>query len=49
MNNGEEKLGTEDKYYLASQWQLVWWKFKKHRLAVSGGIILVIFYLIAML
>jgi peptide/nickel transport system permease protein len=34
----------KEKFYLASQWQLIWWKFKKHKLAVFGGIILLILY-----
>jgi peptide/nickel transport system permease protein len=41
LYKGEEKL------YLASQWQLIWWKFKKHRLAVAGGIILMFLYFMA--
>jgi len=46
---GEEKnITAEEKYYLASQWQLMWRKFKKHKLAIVGGVILAIFYLLAM-
>jgi len=37
----------EEKIYLASQWRLIWWKFKRHKLAVIALIILVIFYFIA--
>lgn len=40
----EEK---EEKIYLASQWQLIWWKFKKHRLAMVAMFILIGLYLIA--
>src|SRR5689334_10430706 len=32
---------------VASQWRLMWWKFRKHRLAVAGGIVIVVFYFIA--
>lgn len=28
------------KYYSASQWQLVWWRFRRHRLALTGGLVL---------
>ncbi len=35
----------QEKFYLASQWQLMWWKFKRHKVAVVAGIILAIFYL----
>ena len=37
----------EEKLYTASQFQLIWWRFRKHRLAVFGGIVLVIIYLMA--
>lgn len=30
------------KYYTASQWQLVWWRFRRHRMAMVGAVILVI-------
>jgi len=36
------------RYYTASQFQLMWWKFKKHRLALIGSTILGIFAFIAM-
>ncbi|GGD89163.1 ABC transporter permease [Paenibacillus nasutitermitis] len=32
---------------VASQWQLMWWKFKKHKLAVVAAIVLLLFYLAA--
>jgi peptide/nickel transport system permease protein len=32
---------------VASQWQLMWWKFRKHRLALLGGIVVLLFYFIA--
>jgi peptide/nickel transport system permease protein len=31
---------------VASQWQLMWWRFRKHRLAVVGTIVVVLFYLV---
>ena len=40
-----EALSPEqERYYLASQWRLMWWKLKRHRLAViSGGFLLVMY------
>ena len=38
----------EIKYYTASQFQLMWWKFKKHRLALIGMALLAIFVFIAL-
>jgi peptide/nickel transport system permease protein len=30
------------KYYTASQWQLVWWRFRRHKTAMLGGGVLLI-------
>ena len=27
----------QERFYLASQWKLMWWKFKRHRVAVVSG------------
>ncbi len=43
-----EAISAEERYYLASQWQLMWRKFLKHKLAISGGIVLAIFYIMAL-
>jgi peptide/nickel transport system permease protein len=37
----------EERLYVAGQWQLMWWKFRKHKMAIAGGVILIIFYLVA--
>jgi len=37
---------ADDRLFVASQWQLIWWKFRKHRLAMIGGPIVTILYLI---
>ena len=34
----------QERFYLASQWKLMWWKFKRHRVAVVSGIILLLMY-----
>jgi peptide/nickel transport system permease protein len=34
----------QERFYLASQWRLMWWKFKRHRVAVASGIILLLMY-----
>ncbi len=43
----EVLVEREEAIYLASQWKLMWWKFKRHKLAIISSIVLVIFYLIA--
>ncbi|MBV8534983.1 MAG: ABC transporter permease [Alphaproteobacteria bacterium] len=40
-----ERLSPElERYYRASQWQMMWWKLKRHRVAVASGIILLVMY-----
>ncbi len=36
----------ENKYYTAGQFQLIWWRFKKHRLALIGMTLLAVFAVI---
>jgi len=36
---------TQEKYYMASQWRLMWWKLRRHRLAVICGFILALNYM----
>lgn len=43
------ELSAEERYYLASQWQLMWQKFRRHKLAIIGGSVLVVLYLAAIL
>ena len=38
---------TRHEMYVASQWQLIWWRFRKHRMALVGGAIVVILYTVA--
>jgi peptide/nickel transport system permease protein len=35
-----------EKYYTASSWQMMWWRFRKHKLAVVSGAILIASYLL---
>jgi peptide/nickel transport system permease protein len=42
-----DEVQDEQRVYVASQWLLIWWRFKKHRLAVVSGIVLLGFYLVA--
>jgi len=37
---------AEDRIAAATQLQLTWWRFRKHRLAVASGIVVILFYLI---
>ena len=37
----------EARIYVASQWKLTWWRFKKHRVAYFSGIVVLLIYLVA--
>jgi peptide/nickel transport system permease protein len=40
-----EALSPEqERYYLASQWRMMWWRLKRHHLAVISGIVLAVMY-----
>jgi peptide/nickel transport system permease protein len=44
----EGKVAEKDEsFYRAGQWQLVWWKFRRHKLAQIAMVVLGIFYIIA--
>ena len=43
-----EEVKGDEKVYVASYWQLMWWRFIKHRMAVISAVLVVIFYLIAL-
>ena len=40
-----EKLDPKlESYYMATQWRLMWWKLRRHRLAVWSGVFLLLMY-----
>jgi len=39
---------AEQRIAVATQWQLMWWRFRKHRLAIGGTIVLLAFYVVAL-
>lgn len=44
-SHAETLTPEQERYYQASQWQIMWWKFRRHRVAVWSGVILILFYL----
>ena len=40
----ERLTPAQERVYLASQWRLMWWKFKRHRIALASGIFLALLY-----
>lgn len=45
----EQDTAEQSRYNKASQLQLMWWKFRRHRLAVISGVFLAILYFIIMI
>jgi len=39
---------VEAQIFVAPQWKLVWWKFRKHKMAMLSGIVLILIYLVAL-
>ena len=44
---GAQATSAEERYFIASQRQLMWRKFRKHRMAVIAGVVLLLAYLVA--
>ena len=44
----ERASEAEERVYLAPQWLLMWWRFRKHRVAVFSAIVLALFYTVAL-
>jgi peptide/nickel transport system permease protein len=40
---------TESEFVVASQWQLIWRKFRKHRLAMFSGVIMIVIYIVVLI
>jgi peptide/nickel transport system permease protein len=37
---------AEERISVATQWQLMWWRFRRHRLAMAGAVVVLLFYLV---
>ncbi len=40
----ERMTPAQERFYMASEWRMVWWKLRRHRIAVVSGAILLIMY-----
>ena len=52
VSHGEARLPAsvaEERISVATQWQLMWWRFRKHRLAMAGTVVVLLFYLVVVL
>src|SRR5215472_14712932 len=39
-----ESRAPEERISVASQWQLMWWRFRKHKVAMVSAFVVLIFY-----
>jgi peptide/nickel transport system permease protein len=42
-------VAAEERISVAPQWRLMWWRFRKHQLAMGGGAIIIVFYVIVLI
>jgi peptide/nickel transport system permease protein len=40
----ERMTPAQERFYMASEWRMVWWKLRRHRVAVLSGVILLLMY-----
>jgi peptide/nickel transport system permease protein len=44
VDEAEQLTPEQERFYLASQWRMMWWRFRRHRVAVASGAVLIAFY-----
>jgi peptide/nickel transport system permease protein len=42
--SAETLTPEQERFYRASQWKIMWWKFRRHRIAVISAVVLLLFY-----
>jgi peptide/nickel transport system permease protein len=47
LTNPAINTPAAEKVYSASPWQLMWWRFSRHRLALYSAVIVLLFYVVA--
>jgi peptide/nickel transport system permease protein len=43
---GDHVGAGDQRIFVASQWQLMWWRFRKHKVAVLSAVVIALFYLV---
>lgn len=46
-SSDRDHLGDED-FFIAGQWRLMWWRFRKHRMALASAVVVIAFYTLAL-
>jgi peptide/nickel transport system permease protein len=44
----EQETALTDRISVATQWQLMWWRFRKHKLALASGVVILFFYVLVL-
>jgi peptide/nickel transport system permease protein len=44
VNEADRLTPAQERYYMAPQWKMMWWKFRRHRVAVIAGFALLFSY-----
>lgn len=50
LDSDPTSVGLEESehLYVASQWQLMWWRFRRHKAAMAASVLLILLYLVAL-
>ena len=48
VENPLEEVSGEERVYVAPPWLLMWWKFRKHKMALISGILIILLYVLAL-
>ena len=43
---GEQVTAGDPRIFVASQWQLMWWRFRKHKVALASAAVIALFYMV---
>ncbi len=46
--DGVQESATAERVMVATQWQLMWWRFRKHKLAMASAVIIILFYAVVL-
>ncbi|MCB9147301.1 MAG: ABC transporter permease [Caldilineaceae bacterium] len=44
----ETESSAAERISVATQWQLMWWRFRKHKMAMASAVVIILFYLVAL-
>jgi peptide/nickel transport system permease protein len=44
VHETEQLTAEQERYYLAPQWKMIWWRFRRHRVAVLSAVVLMGLY-----